>query len=206
MDPTEIEALFAREGGYRFSRWGRPIVPVVFGVDDATLSIVKGAIEAVVGLAGHKMAENDPELGVNLMVFFFREWGELRGVPHLEKMVPGLSGLVDQLEAGNATQYRGFRFDDQGGIQAAFVFVRMSGGMEKLPAETIALTQAVMAILSWGERAFAESSPLAKHPETGAVILRPDVAGLIRAAYDPILPICATDPAHALRLFARLQG
>ena len=70
----EIEALFAGgDGQYRFARWGRPIVPVVFGVDDATLSVVKGAIEAVVALAGHKMAETDPEIGANLMVFFLSD-------------------------------------------------------------------------------------------------------------------------------------
>ena len=35
--------MFTRhDGGYLFARWGRPIVPVVFGVDDATLSVVKG--------------------------------------------------------------------------------------------------------------------------------------------------------------------
>ena len=70
----QIEALFTRESGeYLFARWGRPIVPVVFGVDDKTLSIVKGAVEAVVELAGHSMAETDPDLGVNLMFFSF-EW------------------------------------------------------------------------------------------------------------------------------------
>ena len=36
--------------------------------------------------------------------------------------------------------------------------------MAKLPAETIALTQAVQAILAWGEGAFATASPLALHP------------------------------------------
>ena len=33
-----------------------------------------------------------------------------------------------------------------------------------------------------------------------------DMAALIRAAYDPVLPIAATDPAHAWRLAARLGG
>ena len=32
----------------------------------------------------------------------------------------------------------------------------------------------------------------------------PDLAALIRAAYDPLLPLAATDPAHALRLAARM--
>ena len=33
-------AAFTEAGTYRFARWGRPIVPVVFGVDDATLTTV----------------------------------------------------------------------------------------------------------------------------------------------------------------------
>ena len=72
-----ITAMFTRATGeYLFARWGRPIVPVVFGVDAVTLATVKGAVEAVVTLAGHKMAETDPELGANLMIFFFRDWQE----------------------------------------------------------------------------------------------------------------------------------
>jgi hypothetical protein len=77
MTPDEIEALFARGGAYAFARWGRPIAPVVFGVDDATLSVIKGALEAVAALAGREIAETDPELGSNLMIFFFRDWDEL---------------------------------------------------------------------------------------------------------------------------------
>jgi len=61
MTPQDIEALFTRsDGRYGFARWGRPIAPIVFGVQDETLSIVKGALEAVVTLAGHHMAETDP--------------------------------------------------------------------------------------------------------------------------------------------------
>ena len=57
----DVAALFTRkDGAYVFARWGRPIVPVVFGVDDASLAVFKGAIEAVVSLAGHKMAEVVP--------------------------------------------------------------------------------------------------------------------------------------------------
>ena len=59
-------------------------------------------------------------------------------------------------------------------------------------------------MLRWGEAAFAGSSPLALHPETGAAVLRPEIAEVIRAAYDPVLPDAAEDPSHALRLFARI--
>jgi hypothetical protein len=35
-------------------------------------------------------------------------------------------------------------------------------------------------------------------------VLRADVAAVIRAAYDPVLPAASTDPAHGLRLAARV--
>ncbi len=203
MDATAIEALFTRaDGTFLCARWGRPIVPVVFGVEDATLSVVKGAIEAVVALAGHRMAETDPELGANLMVFFFRDWAELPRVPGLDRLVPDLGPLCDRLAAQGANQYRLFRFDAGGAIRAAFVFLRMDAALAAMPAETLALTQAAQAILLWSDRAFAEVSPLARAGDT--VILRPEIGALIRAAYDPVLPAVARDPAHALRLAARV--
>ena len=33
----------------------------------------------------------------------------------------------------------------------------------------------------------------------------PEIADLIRAAYDPVMPAVATDASHALRLSARVQ-
>ncbi len=207
LTPEEIEALFLRaDGRYGFARWGRPIAPVVFGVEDATLAVVKGALEAVCTLAGHRMAETDPELGANLMVFFFREWEELLEVPDLGRLIPELDPLVARLRMAEATQYRAFRFDGDGAIQAAFVFVRMTAEMARLPAETLALAQAVQVIVTWGERAFAGTSPLAVLPESGATVLRPEIAGVIVAAYDRMMPVAAQDASHALRLYARLQG
>ncbi|MCK0138292.1 hypothetical protein [Aliiroseovarius sp. F47248L] len=205
MTPEDVTAHFTRANGdFTFARWGRPIVPVVFGVEDATLEVVKGAIEAVVTLAGHKMAETDPELGANLMVFFFRDWDELLEVPKLGEMIPGLEPLVARLKAESATQYRAFRFDKDNAIQACFTFVCMQGAMAAQPAETLALTQAVQAILLWGEGAFSTKSPLALLPD-GQTILRPEIAALIAAAYDPMLPVAADDASHALRIFARMQ-
>lgn len=202
MDSGVVTELFTRsDGSYLFARWGRPIVPVVFGVDDATLSVVKGALQAVVTLAGHEMAETDPELGANLMVFFFREWDELRHVPNLDRLVPDLLPLVDRLEAADANQYRIFRFDQAGAIRACFVFLRMDDHLSSVPAETLALGQSVQSILLWSDRAFQDQAPLAKAGET--VILRPEIAAVIRAAYDPILPAVAQDPSHALRIAAR---
>ena len=203
MEPDQIEALFTRsDGQFLCARWGRPIVPVVFGVSDDTLRIVKGAIEAVVTLADHKMAETDPELGANLMVFFLRDWDELTEVPNLDRLIDGLGPLVTRLQAAQANQYRVFRFDDRNAIKAVFVFVRMDAALSDVPAETLALSQAVQAILLWSDTAFTDRSALAVAGDT--TILRPEIGALIRAAYDPVLPAVATDPVHALRLAARM--
>jgi len=205
MELDQVAALFTRaDGDYLCARWGRPIVPVVFGVDDATLAVFKGAIEAVVTLAQHQMAETDPELGANLMIFFCRDWDELSDVPHLEKLVPDLGPLVARLKGADANQYRIFRFDDARAIRAAFVFLRMDAHLSDVSADTLALSQAAQTILLWSDTAFRETSPLAV--VNGQTVLRPDISGVIRAAYDPIMPAVAQDPSHALRLAARIGG
>lgn len=203
MTAEEVTALFTRASGeYLFARWGRPIVPVVFGVDDATLATVKGAIEAVVALAGHKMAETDPELGANLMVFFLRDWAELLEVPNLGRLLDGLGPLVARLQAAGANQYRVFRFDASGAIKAVFVFVRMDDALAEVPAATLALSQAVQVIVLWSDAAFHQASPLGL--VEGVAVLRPEIAAVIRAAYDPVLPAAAQEASHGLRLAARL--
>lgn len=205
MEPEAVEALFTRrDGAYLFARWGRPIVPVVFGVADESLPVIKGAFEAVVALAGHRMAETDPELGANLMVFFCRDWAELLAVPDLGRLVPELDGLVARLDGAGANQYRIFRFDAAGAIKAAFVFLRMDAALAAMPAETLALAQAVQTVLLWSDRAFDGSSPLARVGE--AVVLRPEIGAVIRAGYDPVLPAVARDASHALRLAARCRA
>ena len=205
MQPDEIEALFTRDSGdYVFARWGRPLAPVVFGVKDETLGVIKGAVEAVCQLAGHDMAETDPELGSNFMWFFFSDWSELPEVPGLDRLVPDLGPLVERLQKADANQYRIFRFDEAGAIKACFVFLRMDDHLSKVPAETLALSQTVQSILLWSDVAFRDRSPLAVAGET--TVLRPDIAALIRATYDPVLPAHAKDPSHALRLSARITA
>jgi hypothetical protein len=205
MRAEEVAALFtAKDGAYHFARWGRPIVPVVFGVDDATLAVIKGAVEAVVTLAGHKMAETDPELGANLMFFFFRDWAELPQVPGLDQLVPDLAALCQRLHATEANQYRLFRFDGAGAIRAVFVFLRMDEALSNTPAEDLALVQAAEMMCLWSDAAFTQVAPLAQ--VEGRVILRPEIAGVIRAAYDRVMPAVARDATHALRLAARLDA
>ena len=203
MRPDEIEALFRRESGdYVFARWGRPIAPVVFGVTDDTLGVIKGAIDAVCQLAGHDTAETDTELGANFMWFFFNDWAELSEVPSLDRMIPDLGPLVARLQAMDANQYRIFRFDEHGAIKACFVFLRMDDALAAVSADTLALSQVVQSVLLWSDLAFRDRSPLAVAGDT--TVLRPDIAALIRAAYDPVMPVAAEDASHALRLSARI--
>ncbi|MEO6301454.1 MAG: hypothetical protein ABIV25_06355 [Paracoccaceae bacterium] len=203
MEPQAIAALFTRsDGSYLFARWGRAIAPVVFGVEDATLAVVKGAIEAVVALAGHEMGAVDAELGANLMVFFLRDWAELQAVRGLDVLIPELGPLCERLIAMDANQYRLFRYDAVGAIKAAFVFLRMDPALAAMPAEDLALAQAVQVICLWSDRAFVGSPPLVR--VGGRAVLRPDIAAVIRAGYDPVLPVVARDASHALRLAARV--
>ncbi|WP_298258063.1 hypothetical protein [uncultured Litoreibacter sp.] len=196
--------MFTRaDGTYQFARWGRPVAPVAFGVEDSAVAILKGAIDAVCRLAGHEMAETDAELGSNFMVFFVRDWQELSDTPNLDKMIPELGPLVGRLKSADANQYRLFRFDEEGAIKACFVFLRMDNAMAELPADTLCLGQAVQSMLLWSEAAFATSSPLAMTGDNVA-ILKPDVANVIRAAYDPVMPVAAGDASHALRMAARV--
>ncbi len=199
MTADAVARLFTRpDGSYVFARWGRPIVPVVFGVAEETLAVVKAAIEAVVVLAGHRMAETGAELGANLMVFFIQDWAELTATPNMDQLIPDLAGVCDRLVAANANQYRAFRFDEGGAIKAAFVFLKMDAHLQALPAADIALSQAVQVICLWADRI----APLADLD--GVAVVRADIAGVIRAAYAPHMPMVARDPSHALRIAARL--
>ena len=205
IEAADVERFFTRsDGTYLFARWGRPIAPIVFGVEDETLSIVKGAFEAVCQMAGHQMAETDPELGTNVMVFFFRDWEELLDVPDLDRLIESLGPMVSQLSDAGANQYRVFRFDETGAIKACFVFLRMDEVLSAIPAETLALSQVVQSMVLWSDTAFTDQSPLGKLDDD-RVVLRPDIGALIRAAYDPVMPAMANDTTHALRLAARMQ-
>ena len=53
----------------------------------------------------------------------------------------------------------------------------------------------------WSDMAFREASPLVI--VEGVAVLRTDIAGVIRAGYDPVMPQVALDASHALRLASR---
>ncbi|MBK4214801.1 hypothetical protein JJJ17_02555 [Paracoccus caeni] len=190
MTPDQIAALFTRQdGSFLCARWGRPVAPVIFGLADESLDVFRGAIRAGFAHAGHPVAETDPEMGANLMLFFVREWDELQEVPDLDRLT-GMADLPARLTASGADQYRLFRFDADGGIRACLGFLRMGGALgEAHPAELAEMVM-VRAALS-----FATD-----------VVPSQELAALIRAAYDPVLPVAANDPAHALRLAARMVG
>ena len=205
LQANDIKEYFTRQDGqFAFARWGRPIAPVAFGIEDQSLSVLKSVIEAVICVAGHEMSETDPELGSNMMFFFVRDWKELREVPSMNRLVPDLAPLTLKLQAKGANQYRLFRFDEAGGIKACFVFLRMDEHLNAVSAETLCLSQIVQSILLWSDQAFQSKSPLAVI-ENERTILRTEIAELIRAAYSASLPVHSDDPSFALRLFARIQ-
>lgn len=206
MTPDAVTALFTRaDSQFAFARWGRSIVPVVFGVEEETVAVFKGAVEALCVRSGAKMAEMDPELGVNLMLFFCRDWSELAETPNLDQLVPDLGPLVARLEAAEANQYRLFRFDEAGAIRAAFVFLRYDAHLAAVSAESLALGQMVQTMLLWSDQAFLGESPLVA-VEGAEPMLRREIAEVLAAAaYDPVLPGFASDPSHGLRLAAGMN-
>ena len=206
LSAGRVEELFtASDATYRFSRWGRPIAPVVFGVDDDTLTHLKDAMSSVVGIANMHFAETDPELGANLMMFFCQDWDELEMVPNLDQLIPDFNILISSLKRTGANQYRTFSFDDTGAIQICIVLLRYDEYMADQPIHTIGVGQMTQCILLWGEEAFEDDSPIAIVPQNGMCIVKPNYAAVIRAAYDPALPPSATNSSHAMRLSARAK-
>jgi hypothetical protein len=204
LTPHQVEKLFeAADGTYRFSRWGRPIAPVIFGVDDETLGHMKDAMASVALISGMKFMETDPELGANLMMFFCQDWDELDLVPDLDQLLPDFEALKASLTQTNANQYRTFSFDEQGAIKMCIVLLRFDAHMAETSIQTLGVGQMAHCILLWGDLVFKGNSPIALVPENGMCIVKPNYAALIKAAYNGLMPPSATDASHAMRLAAR---
>lgn len=201
--PDGITRLFGSENGYRFARWGRPIAPVVFGTDDASLTHIRAAITRTVDVTGQRTVETDPELGSNFMWFFCSDWDEVAAIPDLDKLIPDLPAVLEKLRARDANQYRYFAFDADGGIRFCAVLLRLKGHIAELPVQVLITGETVKSLLLWSRQAFAEDSPIAVVKQNGICIVKPSHAAVIRAAYDPAMPVAARDPSHALRLSAR---
>lgn len=189
MTPDQIAPLFTRaDGRYLCARWGRPVAPVIFGLADESLDIFRAAIRAAYAHAGHPLTETDPEMGANLMIFFCRDWHEMEDIPDLD-LLTGDPDLPARLADQGADQFRIYRFDGDGGIRACLEFVRMSGALADAHPAQLAEALAMRSLLTFAQD-FVPS---------------PGMAALIRAAYDPVMPVAGTDPSHALRLAARMN-
>lgn len=190
LDADRIAALFTQgDGSFLCARWGRPVAPVVFGLDDASLAVFRAALAAVYADARHPMADTDPEMGANLMIFAVREWEDLAGLPDLDRLT-GMADLPGRLATQSADRYRLLRFDADGAIRACLSFLRLGGALADAHPAALAEDTGVNSALSFAQHVT---------PTDG-------IAAVIRAAYDPLLPAAARDPSHALRLAARLGG
>lgn len=204
LSAGRVEELFtAADGTFRFSRWGRPIAPVVFGVDDETLGPLKDAMAEVVAIANMEFAQTDPELGANLMIFVCQEWDDLDNVPNLDQMLPEYEILKASLKRTKANQYRTFSFDETGAIKTCVMLLRYDEHMAETTIQTLGTGQMVQAILLWGDEAFEDDSPIGIIPQNGMCIVKPGYAAVINAAYDVSVPPSATEASHAMRLAAR---
>ena len=187
LDAGAVARLFDRGGQYLCARWGRPVAPVIFGLADETMPVFRDATKAVIAHARHAITETDPEMGANMMSFFVRDWGELAEFPDMDGLT-GQAGLAERLMLQDAEQYRLFRFDADGAIRACMNFVNMGGKLANAHPARLAEALAVNSMLTFA------------HDVTPT----PELAALIRAAYDRVMPPVARDPSHALRLAARL--
>ena len=181
------------------------MAPVIVGTDDAGCQTFEAGIRAVAGVAGLGVEELDPELGANFLVFLVNDWAELTQAPNLVRLIPNLPELIATLTEHEANQYRVFNFDEAGAIRLCITLLRYDEELQRVSAQTLAVGQAVMGVLLWSDAAFTEESPIAI-TENGTCVVKPEIATLLRAAYDPVLPNATKDPSFALRLKARMAS
>lgn len=205
MTLQKISDLFIRDGAYHFSRWSKPLSPVIFGVDDESLIAIKSAFSEVLYLASLELSDFDSEIGANLLIFFCSTWSELETVPHLNRLLPDICNLLETLDDNNANQYRSFSFKADGSINLVVVLLKYDSELSSVSIQTLALSQMLQSILLWSPNAFIGESPIAIIKKTKRCVVKPFYAALIKAAYDPILPDHSQDETHALRLAARVN-
>jgi hypothetical protein len=204
LSAEKIEKLFTHpDGVFRFARWNRPIAPIAFGVDDATLEQLKTAIVTTIGVAGLKITETDPELGANFMWFFCQNWDEILAVPDLEALIPDLKNIIARLQTTTTKTFRIFVFDKDGSIKMCVQLIKVADETAEMSIQALATGETYQCLALFSPHAFLEESPIAVIEENGLCIPKPEYAALIRAAYDPILPDAAKEATHALRLAAR---
>ncbi|MEL6766527.1 MAG: hypothetical protein AAFP17_05055 [Pseudomonadota bacterium] len=215
-DTAAIRALFTRsDGAYRFARWGRPLVPALFGLTEEGERIWREALRASGSIGGLALAEEDPELGVNFLVFSCNAWAELRAVPGMDRLVPDLQRLLGVLEASGANQYRIFGFapaaaggtdpEAPGPIRICITLLRRDDVFATMSERALALGQCVQGLLLWSDHAFTAESPVAAIEGVGRAVVTPRLQHVLRAAYAPTLPDAADDPSHAAGMAAVVQ-
>lgn len=204
LTAADIETMFTTEGRYIFARWARPIAPVVFGVDDASLNVFKDAFATVASLGDMALAETDPELGANFLVFLCSDWSEIKEIPDLDRLLANLDSLVEELDRSGANQYRSFAFDPEGALKLCVLLLKYDDDLAQVSAQALATGQMAQAMLLWSPEAFKTTSPIGIIESNNMAIVRPEIAALIRAAYDKTMPDTSGDISHALRLEARV--
>ncbi len=202
----EIEKMFTNTGRYIFARWARPIAPVVFGTDDESLGVIKDGFQIVASLADMRLAETDAELGANFLVFFCNDWSEILQIPDLNRLLANLDTLVAELDKTGANQYRSFAFDPSGAIKLCILLLKYDTDMAQVSAQALATSQMAQALLLWAPDTFRTTSPIGIIEANNMAIVRPQIAALIRVAYDKTMPDAASDTSHALRLEARVKA
>ena len=204
MSDNPVQSLFLRDGKYHFSRWAKPLSPVIFGVDDSSLIAIKEAFSDVLSLTPLKLSEFDPDLGANLLMFFCSRWPELSTIPNLNKLIPNLVDLLETLDNNQANQYRTFSFSPDGAINFVVVLLKYDLELSSVSVQTLAVSQMLQSVLLWSPDAFKEDSPIAVVKQTNRCVVKPFYAALLKAAYDPVLPNYSLDEIHAMRLEARV--
>ena len=205
MINKKICDLFSRDKNYHFARWSKPLSPVIFGVDDQSLIAIKSAFSEVLSIASLELTDFDSDLGANLLVFFCSTWSELETVPHLNRLLPDISNLLETLDQTNANQYRSFSFKADGAINLVVVLLKYDTELSSVSIQTLALSQMLQSILLWSPNAFVDESPISIIKKTNRCVVKPFYSALIQAAYDPILPDSSLDESHAFRLEARVN-
>jgi len=80
----------------------------------------------------------------------------------------------------------------------------MDENLTSVSAEVLCLNQVVQMFLLWSDDAFKNNSPTLI-TKKGGVILNPIIGDIVRAVYDPTMPLVANDKGHALRAQARID-
>ncbi|MCI4662562.1 MAG: hypothetical protein MRY63_12175 [Neomegalonema sp.] len=194
-DADKIAALFTREDGFLFAKWTRPMVLRVLGTDATGEKQIRSAFASTASAADLGIADEDPELGANMLVAFCDDWRELVGLHGLDALLPEGDRLIARLIAADVNEYTLFNFDADGGIRCAVILLRYQSEWRRMAPETLALTLAARALLLWSEEAFAQSSPVIRR-RNGPKIEN-WFANLLSAAYDASVPTRSTDPALA---------